>query len=238
MKDAWHDPAFAQEWDETTDIGNPTRSEQLDIILSLMERLHRPGGVVLDLGVGSGQLEERLLRRVPDIRMVGVDSSAAMLQIARRRLASAGDRVHFVEGDFTEIEGLTLPYGPYQMAVSVQALHHVPRGGKQDLFRQLFRLLEPKAVLILMDRVAIRMDGMRDVYKALWERLEQRTEAKSGWSGDYFLDRLRTKDDFPDSVETHLALLEQAGFVAACVHLHLDRAVLVGVRSGPLETGA
>src|SRR5262245_44654867 len=100
MKDQWHDPAFAAEWDETTAAGNPTRAEQIDIILFLIERLYRPSAQILDLGVGSGQLEQLLLQRVPQAEVVGIDSSPAMLALARRRLAAAKDRVHLIEGDF------------------------------------------------------------------------------------------------------------------------------------------
>jgi hypothetical protein len=68
------------------------------------------------------------------------------------------------------------------------------------------------------------------VYGALWDRLESQASAKSGWTGDQFLERFKTKEDFPDSIDTHLTLLGQAGFTSTCLHLHLDRTVFVGRR--------
>jgi len=231
MKDQWDDPSFATEWDETTDVGSPTRAEQLDLIASLVARLYRPGAAILDLGAGSGQLEELLLRRVPDAHVAAVDASAAMQDIARRRLAAWLDRIALVEGDFAEIDSIVLPWTSFQIVLSVQALHHVSHEVKRKVFAHVHRLTEPGGVFLVMDRVAIPEEELRPIYREMWERLERTAKAKSGWSGDFFLDRVKTKEDFPETVEAHLALLREAGFDAACVHLHLDRAVLVGVRS-------
>ena len=66
---------------------NPTRTEQLDILLTLVEGEYRPGSAILDIGMGSGRVEESLLGRLPDAFVVGVDASEAMLALAAGRLS-------------------------------------------------------------------------------------------------------------------------------------------------------
>ena len=51
-----------------------------------------PEGWILDLGCGSGLVAQMLLDRSPAAQIFGVDSSTAMLALARERLAPYGDR--------------------------------------------------------------------------------------------------------------------------------------------------
>lgn len=63
---------------------------------------------ILELGVGTGRLVNAITRRRPDINdeIWGIDSSSAMLDIARHNVSST---VHLVHGDFSE----SLPEGPF-----------------------------------------------------------------------------------------------------------------------------
>lgn len=84
-----------------------------------------PGGAasILELGVGTGRLLARLreLRRASD-RLVGIDSSDKMLDIARRRFAGADDVVLHT-GDFST----TVPDGPHDMVfIGYNTLFNLP----------------------------------------------------------------------------------------------------------------
>jgi arsenite methyltransferase len=71
-----------------------------------LSRLLPEGGVLLDLGCGSGRLVARLARGRPDVRCVGLDLSEPILKTGRRLLALAGigDRVELRPGDITRFE--------------------------------------------------------------------------------------------------------------------------------------
>ena len=56
------------------------------------------------------------------------------------------------------------------------------------------------------------------------------SEVRSGLSGDDFLQQQQRKEDYPASLEEHLIWLRQAGFEATCLHLHLNRALIVAVK--------
>ncbi|MEK4798800.1 MULTISPECIES: hypothetical protein [Thermoactinomyces] len=38
MKDDWHNPEFALYWDQTALAENPTRKEQMDLLIFLLEQ--------------------------------------------------------------------------------------------------------------------------------------------------------------------------------------------------------
>ena len=65
---------------------------------TMVSRVPRDGGTVLDVATGTGLVAERLLAQ--GHRVTGLDQSADMLAIARRRF---GDRVELVQASATEI---------------------------------------------------------------------------------------------------------------------------------------
>ena len=91
------------------------------------------GTKVLELGTGTGETALRVLERNPGARWTGIDASEAMLAAARARLPEDADlRVQRLEDP--------LPEGPFDLVVSVLAVHHLDADGKRDLFTKVCRL--------------------------------------------------------------------------------------------------
>lgn len=122
-RDAW-DPArygrFAAE-----------RRLPFDDLVALLEPC--PGGRVLDLGCGPGELTRELHERLRARETVGVDSSAAMLEKAA---PLAGDGLRFVQGDAGRFGD-----GPWDVVFSNAALHWVE--DHAALLPRLVALLAP-----------------------------------------------------------------------------------------------
>jgi tRNA (cmo5U34)-methyltransferase len=103
---------------------------------------------ILDLGAGTGETAARVLARHPEARVVLLDEHPGMLDLAADRLA--GHRVEsMVTGDL--LTGL--PDGPFDLAISALAVHHLDAGRKQSLFRRLWEVLGPRAGFVLGDVV-------------------------------------------------------------------------------------
>jgi tRNA (cmo5U34)-methyltransferase len=100
-------------------------------------------GRVLELGIGTGETTRRLLARHPEAIVTGLDSSPQMVFRARElgveevRLARMED---------------PLPDGPWDLVISVLAIHHLTDDGKRDLFR---RVREQSRALVLGDVVDV-----------------------------------------------------------------------------------
>lgn len=231
IPDEWFNRDFAKQWDETAFEGNHARAEHLNIILSVVQKEYQAGKTILDLGIGSGQLEAAIFTQRPEADIVGVDYSPAMLELARIRLRSFLEQCVMLQHDFANLESLCLPQKQYQIAISIQALHHIPHQNKLEVFKYLYRILEDDGIFLLSDRIAIDTAHLSHIYTTFWERLEQQAQIKSGWSGKYYVQqRLPQKGDYPATLVELLTLLQEAGFYAACLHLQMDRALIAGIK--------
>jgi trans-aconitate 2-methyltransferase len=105
----------------------------------LLSRVAAPApAVVVDLGCGDGPLTLSLTERWPDARVVGVDSSAAMLDAARNN--DKHGRVDWVEAAAEAWDPASVG-APIDVLVSNAALQWVP--GHVDLFPRWFAALAP-----------------------------------------------------------------------------------------------
>ena len=129
-------------WDAATydRIADP----QLRWGTTVLDRLPLRGDErVLDAGCGSGRVTEQLAERLPNGSVVALDSSAEMLDEARRRLARFGDRIEYVQADL----GLPLPIDrPVDAILSTATFHWVP--DHDSLFRHLAAVLRPGGRLV------------------------------------------------------------------------------------------
>ena len=130
----------AREWDGTTYDRISGAMEAM--ALPVLDRLPLRGDeTVVDAGCGSGRVTEALLARLPRGRVVAVDASADMLDVARRRLGD-DPRASFVHADLVELD---LPE-PADAILSTATFHWV--ADQAGLYRSLRRALRPGGRLV------------------------------------------------------------------------------------------
>jgi len=84
------------------------------------------GGIILDLGSGSGRFLAYLAHRRPDLRLIGLDLSPEMVALGNEMLRAEGlsDRAELREGDMTTFANALSP-SP-DLVSSIFSLHHLP----------------------------------------------------------------------------------------------------------------
>jgi tRNA (cmo5U34)-methyltransferase len=185
------------EWDPETYLAEmladvPGYEELEDAVAAATDGLRAE--TVLELGTGTGETALRVLARHPGLRWTGVDASGPMLDRARERLPGADLRVARLEDE--------LPDGPFDLALSVLAVHHLDGAGKRDLFARVGRVAD---AFVLGDLV-----------------VPERPEDAA-----VFVDWVM---DVPSTVPEQLAWLEEAGFDAEATFVRPDLAVFVARR--------
>ncbi|MFE2048365.1 class I SAM-dependent methyltransferase [Streptomyces sp. NPDC059459] len=114
-----------------------TPDRVLDAVASALAPMG-PFGAGLDLCCGTGAGTE-VLARVCGGSVTGVDFSAGMLDVARKRAVPAGPAVSFVRAD-----ARALPFGPaFDLVVSFGAFGHFLPGELPGLFSQVRSVLRP-----------------------------------------------------------------------------------------------
>jgi SAM-dependent methyltransferase len=220
--DEWHTEHTAEAWDRGESETLATRAEQQEILLALLAATAIGDGAVLDLGVGSGLVAEAVLDRLRDVRLVGIDFSEAMLELARRRLARFGSRATLLRGDLSDVDALELPRVSYRAAFSVQTLHHLSGRDWAGAVKWTANLVEPGGLLVIVDRVQIAEWLFRD-WAVVWSRIDSRAPE----SYMEYLEELTAGGDRPTRLHDQLRWLDEAGLEADCLHLYGNRALLV-----------
>jgi tRNA (cmo5U34)-methyltransferase len=221
----WKSRDTALSWDADRGGELPTRAEQQEVLLALLAEAGIGDRAVLDLGVGSGLVAEAVLEALPDARLVGVDFSGAMLDVARGRLGRFGSRALLVAGDLSAPDAIDLPDLPYGAAFSIQTMHHLSDPEKAAALAWAAGAVEPGGLIVIVDRVKVEEPLFRD-WAAVWRRVDANTPPTYG---DHVVG-LTEAGDRPALLQDQLAWMQTAGLHAACLHLYGNRAVVVGRR--------
>ena len=231
MRDAWHDEGFARRWDSEDALRtNPDRTFQIDLLVALVAGSCTGGARLLDLGVGSGRVEEALFERLPDIQVVGVDHSEAMLQQARERHRTRTN-LRLISRGFESLESLGDPGvldPPFDFVICVQALHEVTHEVKRSVFGFVRRHIAPRGLLLVLDRFDYEPFALAPEYRCIWNRLNERPRG-APLSFEEYRTRYEAKTDHVASVEDYLDWMRDAGFDAACLY-HLFNRALIAAR--------
>lgn len=163
----------------------------------------RPGDTALDLCTGTGKLAAELLRYVrPGGRVVGVDFSPQMLELARRRAPG----VEFQLGDV-----MALPFGDGSVDAVTIAFGLRNLVNREGGLREMRRVLKPGGRLVILE-FPTPPRGLASLPYRLY--LTRVMPVVAGWLGE---DRqayeylATTVQAFPSPLEL-ARLMEQAGF--------------------------
>jgi phosphatidylethanolamine/phosphatidyl-N-methylethanolamine N-methyltransferase len=143
-----------------------------------------PGGTVLEVGVGTGLA---LPRYTPEKRIVGIDLSAEMLALARRRVAELGLRN--VEGLLEmDAEATEFADGQFDTAVAMFVASVVPN--PRRLLAELRRVVRPGGNILFVNHFAAE-GGPR-----WWvERAMAPMSRRLGWHPDFAMQALLEPDE-------------------------------------------
>jgi SAM-dependent methyltransferase len=219
-------------YDAIARIYDPWSRGVVEDIAFYVEEARRAGGTVVELGVGTGRVAVPVAEA--GIRVIGVDDSAAMLEVCRERAAAAGvgDLLDLRVGDLrsppvSERVGLIMcPFRAY--------LHLTNDGERLEALRAARAILVPDGRLVF-DVFAPGPDDIEETHgrwlervPGIWERADWDTGART----------LTLSVRGAESETTmHLAwlsplewrrLLDKSGFEVEAVYGWFDRRPLSG----------
>lgn len=228
-KDAWHDRDFAENWDGSGNLyTNPDRLKQLSLLADMLAA--NAATHLLDLGIGSAQVEAAINLRHPDYfdhcRVTGIDASEAMLQLARKRCeVEKLPALELIQGDFSLIESIKLT-DPPDVVICVQALHEVAHEVKRSVFAWVHERLPAGRSFYILDRFDYPAAAWLDEWRATWNWMRS-TVADDVIDFDEYHRLYSAKSDYVASIDDYRFWLEETGFETFCPYRCFNRAMIV-----------
>ncbi len=174
---------IAADWDRIRSLHASDEAVEAAILAALGER---PLGSLLDVGTGTGRMLSLLAPRAQ--RVVGVDASHAMLQVARanldrarERLPARAARIELRQGD---IYALPVERGAFDLVLIHQVLHYLDDPARA--LKEAAAALSPGGRLIVVDFAPHALEFLRE--KHAHRRLGFSQEQMTGWFAEAGLD--------------------------------------------------
>lgn len=180
---------------------------------------------ILDLGCGTGELSLKLLQHCPNAKIVAIDYSPRMIEMAKSKLKNSqfNGRITFIQADFGDWANGEMKEkigSNFDACVSSLAIHHLTDKMKYTLITCIAKNLVEGGSFWNADPILQESEELQNIYLKLREQWTINkgttiTEVRSqignsqpqGYSGQ---DRLATLDN-------HLTMLSSAGFKTVAV---------------------
>jgi len=142
----------------------------LDKIVEYSELSENDYSIVLDIGVGTGNLAGRFLER--NLSVIGIDPSKEMRKICIEKYPE----LQVNEGNFLNIPIIS---GSVDIIVSSYAFHHLTQEQKETSIVEMRKVLKPKGRIVIADlmfkntnkegeiKESLRKSGQMDVIEAI-----------------------------------------------------------------------
>ena len=110
--------------------------------------LPRQACKMLDLGTGPGHIPLLIAAEMADAKIMAVDLSKHMLEIARTKLTATRfvDRIAF---ELADVKNLPYEDHAFDVVFSNTILHHIPQ--PIEMLREAWRVLRPGGILLIRD---------------------------------------------------------------------------------------
>ncbi len=202
----------------------PRYQELQSQTIKLLGLENKTNASILELGIGTGQSTELLLKLYHDVHVTGTDISPGMIVQGQKRLKKYAKKVTFVEQDIAHFK----LKGKFDGCFGVLTVHHLNSAKKLQLFKRIYKLLKPGSTFVLGDLIKFPTVKETQKYEQLWKRYLQSKLGKAKalyWFENYL------EEDIPSTIPEHLKWLRKVGFTQVrCTWQYLNYAVLLAIK--------
>ncbi len=128
-----------------------------------------PGGVVLDVGTGTGDFLPLLADAAPDARAVGLDLTFEMMDVGRPKLVPYDGRTGFVQGDALR---LPFPDNTFDGLVNGFLMRNV--ADLATTLAEMRRVVKPGARVVILEITPVQTPLWGDLFRLYFGRIVPR----------------------------------------------------------------
>lgn len=245
-KNRFKSKSMAEMYDKICKFIVPGYEFMQDYLMDMLkfERIDKP--VFLDLGAGSGILIERILKTFPNSKCYYLDSSEDFTSIAKDKLIDYGDRVTFINSDFSENWESNIQEN-IDVITSSNAIHHLLNEDKRTLYEKCYNLLDDDGWFFNIDEMKTVKEEtyIRSLEYWVYYAEKQKEIVPDNMVGEYYvgldkfedwkrrnLDNISIPkgegDDIHESFLKQLKWLEDIGFTNVDIFCKLSLWCMIG----------
>jgi tRNA (cmo5U34)-methyltransferase len=146
------------------------------ILQTITDNIDDAKNKILDIGIGTGNLEELLFKKLPQAKIVGIDTSAEFLKIAKNK--NINYQLQTVQAD---IRNYDMGEHKFDIILSSLAIHHFEDNEKYILFQGIYKALNENGIFINFDMIKPETE---EEYLKLNDQLFERWK-EHGLSNDF-----------------------------------------------------
>ncbi len=199
------DEEVASVFDDMISRSVPFYKENMELIRSLLVRGLPQGALLYDLGCSTGSLVIDLAKKRPDLRLVGLDSSKAMIERARKKAKAFGVDVVFEVADI-----LDYPFQKAEAMVSNYTLQFIRPREREKLIRKVCEVLRSEGVFVCSEKIVSKDKWLDRALVDIYFDFKR----SQGYS-DYEIAQKREALEnvlIPYTMQENLQMLQEAGF--------------------------
>jgi tRNA (cmo5U34)-methyltransferase len=193
----------AQVFDDMICRSVPYYLELQDLIAKFSAQFHQSNTAVYDLGCSTGETLYRLANSMPaNIRLYGIDSSAAMISKAQEKCSK------FANIKFKVEDILNLKLEDPSVVIISYVIQFIKREKRLDFIKSVYAQLNPGGILIIAEKVFL--ENLNEAFVTLHEKFKEDQE--------YSKLEIKQKREaleevlVPSTVEENKQMLANAGF--------------------------
>jgi ubiquinone/menaquinone biosynthesis C-methylase UbiE len=227
MKDKFSSTELINRW-SSQNVQYYSRINEIDILLEIIKYEYKKGTSILDIGIAAGAIEKLIFKNIPEVQIVGIETSPEIIDIARMKLKRHADWFDIVQHNLIDVSSVSIPAKNYSIALSLQTMHNLPHNSKIEIIKFVASKLMPGGLFLILDTLAIESAQVFNYYRCIWKYLEKNygTPVHSGNHFEEYINILEDKADQPAKLEQYMGWLRESGFESACLCLLGNRALL------------
>lgn len=197
-------PLAAREYDKNIHNTIPYYQEFYDQTLDIVEQCGFNKMTWLDLGCGTGSLEELALQKFPNVHFVLVDPSEKMLEKAKEKLKD--NSIQYICAGSASIDFTNC----FEVVTAIQSHHYMQEDERRKATECIYHSLKKRGIYISFENVIPENEEIKAFELLRWGKYQQRhgkteeeAKAHNARCGVNY---------FPLTVEQHIQLLKDVGF--------------------------
>lgn len=202
------DKSVVSVFDDMISRSVPFYSENLTLIAAFVAKLAPQNAVVWDLGCSTASLLLEISRLRGDLKLNGVDNSAAMLDSAKDKATAFGAKINFINADLSEF---SLPKS--DIFIANYTLQFIRPPQRQALVDEIHRKMRKNGFFIMSEKILHTQPKIAKAMIEIYANFKQ----KQGYSRFEIAKKREALENVlvPYSESENLQMLKNSGFTHA-----------------------